>query len=121
MNREDPTRPGPKPAEGLTVAQSRMMEAIQAFVDEYGMPPTVQELADVLKIKGATVHEQLGKLVRKGYLKRMPRKARSLEIIRRDAPPTRLVSVPIVGRVAAGLPILAEENVAGEVLVESSV
>nr|CRH06175.1 LexA repressor [Candidatus Magnetococcus massalia] len=98
-----------------------MMDAIQAFMDEHGISPTVQELADALEIKGATVHEQLRKLVEKGYLRRMPRKARSLEIIQRDAQPTQLVPVPIVGKVAAGFPILAQENVVGEVLMESNV
>ncbi|MBF0370489.1 MAG: transcriptional repressor LexA [Magnetococcales bacterium] len=97
------------------------MAAIQAFIDEKGMPPTVQEMADALGIKGATVHEQIGKIARKGYLKRTPRKARSLEIIRRPPSVSRLVPVSIVGKVAAGLPIFATENHVGEVLVESNV
>ena len=97
------------------------MEAIRDFIDNRNMPPTVQELADALGIRGATVHEQIGKLVRKGWLKRTPRKARSLEILRQAPSVSRLVPVPIVGEVAAGLPIFATENFVGEILVESTV
>jgi repressor LexA len=64
----------------------------------------------------------VNQLVRKGYLKREPRKARGIAIIREpedDVPD--LVAVPIVGRVAAGQPILAEENIVGEVLVEGGI
>ena len=121
MNRDDPSRPGPKPIEGLTGSQTRLMEAIQTFINNRNIPPTIQELADGLGVKGATVHEQIGKLVKKGYLKKTPRKARSLEILRQAPSVSRLVSVPIVGRVAAEVPIFATENRVGEILVESNV
>ncbi len=62
----------------------------------------------------------MGRLVRKGFVRRESRKARGLTVMRE--PPDevlQLMAVPIVGRVAAGQPILAEENVGGEVLVDS--
>jgi repressor LexA len=59
-------------------------------------------------------------LERKGYLRRSPGKARSLEILRQPTPDTaQLVAVPIVGRVPAGTPLLAAENVVGKLLVDS--
>jgi repressor LexA len=80
----------------------------------------VQELADLLKISTASAHAQINQLVRKGYLKREPRKARGLVIERVPVDePSRLVSVPVLGSVAAGTPLDAVENVIGEVLVDA--
>lgn len=79
-------------------------------------------LGKILWIAGATAHEQVTQLVRKGYLRREPRKARSLEVLRWLEPEvSSLVTVPIVGTVAAGQPVLATENIVGELLVEASV
>jgi repressor LexA len=82
----------------------------------------MKELADILGISHASAHGQVSQLVRKGYLKREARKARGIVILRdpEDDVPD-LVAVPIVGRVAAGQPILAEENIVGELLVEGGV
>jgi repressor LexA len=72
-----------------------------------------------LGVSPATAHEQVGQLVRKGFVRREPRKARGIFLVREpDEQPTDLVSVPLVGSVPAGLPLLAEENVLGEVLVD---
>lgn len=80
----------------------------------------MKELAELLGISHASVHGQVNQLVRKGYLKREPRKARGITIVREpenDVPD--LVAIPIVGRVAAGQPILAQENILGELLIDS--
>lgn len=115
-------KPGRKPTAEITDAQTRTLKAIRKFVDQRGFPPTSAELGEMLNITNASAHDQISQLVRKGYLKREPGKARGLTIVREPASPMLgLVSVPIIGRVAAGLPILADENVVGEVLVESSV
>lgn len=118
----DRLKPGRKPTAEITDAQMRTLKAIRKFVDQHGFPPTAAELGQMLDITNASAHDQVSQLVRKGYLKREPGKARGLTIVREPVRPVLgLVSVPIVGRVAAGLPILADENVIGEVLVESSV
>ena len=111
----------PKPTEGLTQSQERLIETIRTLIAEYALPPTVQELANILGMKGASVHEQLGHLVRKGYLRRTPRKARSLEIVDQPPPMSETVLVPIVGTVTAGMPILAVENQVGQINVEVNV
>ena len=121
MHKNNQKLPGIGPKEGLTPSQERLMEAIRTFIAENGLPPTVQELADILKIKGASVHEQLGNLSSKGYIRRTPRKARSLEIVEQPPPVSDEVSVSIIGRVAAGLPIFAVENQIGEIWVEANV
>jgi repressor LexA len=80
----------------------------------------MKELADILGISHASAHGQVNQLVRKGYLRREPRKARGLAIIREpEDEVSDMVPVPIVGEVAAGQPIFAHENIIGDVLVES--
>lgn len=115
-------RRGRPPVETLTDPQRRAFRAVSAFLARHGFPPTAQELADALGIAAPSAHALVGQLVRKDYLKRTSHKARGLSIVREiDDAPRKLVAVPIVGRVAAGRPILAEENIVGEVLVESGV
>ncbi len=115
-------RRGRPPIRDITPRQRRTLEAICEFIRERGFPPTVQELAAILGISPASTHQQLQHLGSKGYVRREPRKARSLEVLRVSQPSVPdVVSVPIVGRVAAGPMMLAEENIEGEVLIEANV
>lgn len=119
---EPPKRHGRRPVEGLTDSQRKALRALQKFMVRYSLPPTVQELADLLDMAPASAHELTMQLVRKGYLRREPRKARGLRLVREPSEnPLELVSVPLLGAIAAGQPLLAEENVLGEVLVERGV
>lgn len=114
-------RPGYRPAPALTAAQRRVLKAISEFIARRQFPPTVQELAKLLGVRPATVHEHLSHLARKGYVRHEPRKARGLAVVREPEDELEeLVPLPLVGMVAAGQPVLAEENILGEVLVESS-
>ena len=118
--RESSGRRGRGAVPGLTPAQERALAAIQQLSSRHGFPPTVKELGEELGIAPASAHELMTGLERKGYLRRSPGKARSLEILRQPTPDTaQLVAVPIVGRVPAGTPLLAAENVVGELLVDS--
>lgn len=115
-------KPGRKPTAEISDAQLRTLKAIRRFIDQRGFPPTVAELGEMLGITNASAHDQISQLVRKGYLKRESGKARGLTIVQEPVGPVlNLVSVQVIGKVAAGAPILADENVIGEVLVESSV
>jgi repressor LexA len=115
-----PKRPGRKPTKELTESQARVLREVRDFIVDRGIPPTAKELADILGVAPATAHEQIGQLVRKGFLRREPNKARGLVLVREpESEVATLVSVPLVGAIAAGLPLLAEENVLGEVLVEN--
>jgi repressor LexA len=117
---ERPGKRGRRAVPGLTPAQERALATIRQFSSRHGFPPTVKELGQELGIAPASAHELMTGLQRKGYLRRSPGKARSLEVLRRPGPDTtELVSVPIVGRVPAGTPLLAAENVIGELLVDS--
>lgn len=113
------TRCGKTPKTGLSPTLANTLSVIREFIIRERMSPTMQELADLLGISRPTVHEQLGNLERKGYVRRQPRKSRSLEVIDDLQQVAALVTVPIIGAVAAGVPILAIEQVVGEVLVEA--
>lgn len=115
-------RPGRKPTADITEHQGRTLKAIRKFILDRGIPPTVADIASMLGLRSSTIHDQINQLIQKGFLTREDGKARGLSVVREPTSVlTSLVSIPIVGKVAAGLPILAEENVVGEVLVESSV
>ncbi len=104
----------------ITDPQRRTLTAISRHVARFGYPPTLIELADTLGITHPSAHDQVNQLVRKGYLRREPNKARGLTVVQEPPLDTdELVPVPIIGRIAAGLPILAEENIEGEVLVDA--
>lgn len=116
-----PKKRGRKPAKQLTEAQRRVLQELRDFLVEHGFPPSTHELADRLGVSSATAHEQVGQLVKKGFLTREARKARSLRLARpfeEDHAPADLVSIPLLGSVATGHPILAEENILGEVMIE---
>jgi len=112
-------RRGRRATEEITEPQRRTLNAIRSFIAKRGFPPTMQELGDILGIAAASAHEQVSQLVQKGYVRREPRKARSLEILEEPKQSvSELKPVPILGTVAAGKPLFAVENIVGELLVE---
>lgn len=116
------SRRGRPPAAGLTDSQRRTLREIRDFITRRQFPPTMQELADELGVTPATVHQHVNELARKGYVLRERRKARGLAILREPEDVIdELVSVPLLGNVTAGNPILAEENAIGEVLIEAKI
>jgi repressor LexA len=95
--------------EGLTPRQEQVLEFIRESVRVDGYPPTVREICTALGLSSpSTVHAHLANLERLGLIKRDPAKPRALDLVRAFRPPRPL---PLVGRVAAGVPILAEENI----------
>lgn len=111
---------GKKKIDAITPAQTEALEALCRFADEKGYPPTVMELSAILGISQASAYDRINQLVSKGYLRREDCKARGLTVTNRTGEiAMELVPVPIIGAVAAGQPIFAEENFTGEVLVDS--
>ena len=115
---------------GLTVRQRLLLEMIQAAIEKNGFPPTIREMGDAAGLASpSSVSHQLKVLQKKGFLSRDPKRPRALTVHlpRRPAPEapvidaadrfdagvhvSKAVEVPIVGRIAAGGPILAEERV----------
>jgi repressor LexA len=101
--------------QGLTEKQKQVQRVIWEFYQETGTPPTVREIGQRMGLSSScTVQRHLDALERKGYIKRHHTKARSVEIVRSEDPSMLRrpsVSVPLLGTVAAGQPLLAAENI----------
>jgi repressor LexA len=96
----------------LTKRQSEILDFIKAQVDKTGYPPTVREIGSALGLHSpSTVHAHLAKLESSGVLRRDPSKPRAIELLVDRAKRVMRPAVPLVGQVAAGTPILAEENI----------
>ncbi len=101
---------------GLSVKQKEILEFIRDEIQTKGYPPTVREIGEKVKLRStSSVHAHLSTLENGGYIRRDPSKPRTIEICSEEFAPDRVetVSVPLVGRVAAGQPILAEQNIEG--------
>jgi repressor LexA len=98
----------------LTGRQQEIWNFLVEYVDRHGYPPTVREIGEAVGLASpSTVHAHLANLERAGLLKRDPTKPRALELTGRREPPTSAAQekLPLVGQVAAGGPLLAEDNV----------
>jgi len=99
---------------GLTARQRAILEFIRKNIREKGYPPSVREIGEAVGLaSSSTVHGHLERLQQKGYLRRDPTKPRALELLVDDEEPGDVVLAPIVGRVTAGLPISALEDIEG--------
>src|SRR5215217_6337425 len=97
----------------LTKRQQEIFDFIKRYSGEHGYPPTVRDIGRAIGLtSSSTVHAHLANLERAGVLRRDPTKPRAMEVLvdkaKRAVAPAGL---PVVGRVAAGSPILAEENI----------
>jgi repressor LexA len=106
----------------LTARQQEIWKFLTDYVDEHGYPPTVREIGKAVGLASpSTVHAHLANLERAGLIKRDPTKPRALELRRDPRPePARTPDVhrlPLVGEIAAGGPLLAEQNVEDYVAV----
>ena len=108
----------------LSKRQRGIFDFVVAYADKHGYPPTVREIGEAVGLASpSTVHAHLANLERAGFLKRDPTKPRALEVVGRErAPvvaalgPVRIAApeaprLPLVGEIAAGGPLLAEENI----------
>ncbi|MFV1969541.1 MAG: transcriptional repressor LexA [Acidimicrobiia bacterium] len=100
----------------LTARQREILELISSTVASRGYPPSVREIGDVVGLSSpSTVHSHLSTLASEGFIRRDPSKPRAIEVIADDGaiPISRAAvrDVPLVGNIAAGSPILAEEDI----------
>ena len=94
----------------LTPRQREIWDYLLAYVEEHGYPPTVREIGQAVGLASpSTVHAHLANLERAGLLRRDPTKPRALELIAREREAEH--RLPLLGQVAAGSPLLAEENI----------
>ena len=115
----------------LKEREQKILDYMRKEIREKGYPPTVREICSALDIKStSTAHKDIASLVSKGYIKKDPSKPRALMLvdngqdpvhdktsesvqknIQNSVSPTEVVDIPVVGRIAAGTPILAEQNI----------
>ncbi len=97
----------------LTKRQKEIFDFIRKYLRKYGYPPTVREIGKALGLHSpSTVHAHLAKLEQSGMLRRDPSKPRAIEVmVGRARRAIRGPGLPLVGQVAAGQPVLAEENI----------
>jgi repressor LexA len=99
----------------LTGRQQEIWDFLVDYVDQHGYPPTVREIGEAVGLASpSTVHAHLANLERAGLLKRDPTKPRALELVgreRQEAPAATMAQLPLVGQIAAGGPLLADQNV----------
>jgi len=100
----------------LTDRQQQIWNYLVEYVDRHGYPPTVREIGERVGLASpSTVHAHLANLERAGFLRSDPTKPRALELIGRDravdVPDTASVRLPLVGEIAAGAPLLADQNI----------
>jgi repressor LexA len=92
--------------------QSEIYEFLKTYTASKGYPPSVREICEAVSLRStSTVHGHLKRLEKKGMIKRDPSKPRALEIAELSASKREMINIPIVGKITAGLPILATENI----------
>ncbi|EOD01737.1 transcriptional repressor LexA [Caldisalinibacter kiritimatiensis] len=102
--------------EDLTQKQLEILQFIKSEIQTKGYPPAVREICKAVNLRStSTVHGHLSKLEKKGYIRKDPTKPRAIEVLDKDTdnnlPNKEIIHVPIVGKVTAGQPILAVENI----------
>ena len=100
----------------ITAKQKEILEYIKAEILKKGYPPAVREICEAVNLKStSSVHAHLETLEKNGYIRRDPTKPRAIEIMDDSFQMVRneMASIPIIGTVAAGIPILAQQNVEG--------
>jgi repressor LexA len=101
----------------LSPRQKLILDAIRSWIDEHGYPPSVREIGEAVQLGSpSSVAYQLKELHKKGYIRRDPNRPRAVDVRGSDEeaqpePRVRPVFVPVVGRIAAGGPILAEQSI----------
>lgn len=98
----------------ITAKQQEILEYIKETILKKGYPPAVREICEAVRLKStSSVHSHLEQLEKNGYIRRDPTKPRTIEIIDDCFNLTRreVVNVPLIGTVAAGAPLLAQENI----------
>ncbi len=110
--------------QGLTKRQAQTLDFIRQSIEERGYPPTLREIGESMGIRSTNgVNDHLRALERKGYLRREDMKSRALRLVSQEPEAVAgaddsAIDVQVLGRVAAGLPLLAEENVVDTVRVD---
>lgn len=96
---------------GLTKRQEETLDYIKDYIQDHSYPPTIREMAESFNISVKGAYDHIKALEKKGRIKCDGNRSRTIEILdKQSAPEPETIQIPILGKVAAGLPLLAEEN-----------
>jgi repressor LexA len=100
----------------LTGKQQSILEYIESYISGQGYPPTIREIGEQFSITAKGAYDHLKAIEKKGYIKCEKNRSRAIELLKTSSGSVPLetagvVNIPLLGRVAAGMPILAEENI----------
>lgn len=100
----------------LTDKQFKILQYIEHYLASQGYPPTIREIGDQFSITAKGAYDHIKAIEKKGYIKCERNRSRAIEMLRNSGggePPSsaNMSNIPLIGRVAAGMPVLAEENI----------
>lgn len=107
----------------LTKRQQEVYSFIEQYIQDHSYPPTIREVSLAFAISVKAAHDHINSLIKKEWLRRSAHQSRSLELlVKKEVPAAEpeVIDVPLLGEVAAGLPILAEENLEGSLTLPVS-
>jgi repressor LexA len=105
----------------LTQRQKEVLSFIAGYINQHNYPPTIREIGDFFSISVKGAHDHVTALKRKGVLKQVDKRSRTMELVGEGRTSlNRLVEIPLLGTVAAGVPILSEENWDGTVQINDA-
>ncbi len=104
----------------LTPIQKRVFEFIESYISENGFPPTYAEISRKFQFQVGMVQQVIRALLRKGHIEKDPFLARGIRIIKPGVPKLNAAAIPLYGKVAAGEPIFASDNVEGYMSIDLS-
>ena len=104
----------------ISKRQQEIYDYIKSYTEEHAYPPSVREIGTAVGLASpSTVHMHLKQLEEQGLIRRDSKKPRTIEVVQKEEPQS--ISLPVVGRVAAGTPILAEQNVEETLTLPTSI
>ena len=107
----------------LTKRQREVFSFIESFIESHSYPPTMREVAEALSVSVKAAYDHIDSLQRKGWVRRVAHQSRSLELlVRREIEKSEpeVVEIPLLGDVAAGTPLLAEEHCTATIRMPAS-
>ncbi|MCL2264686.1 MAG: transcriptional repressor LexA [Treponema sp.] len=104
----------------LTDRQKQVISFIADYIKKYSYPPTIREIADHFSISVKGAHDHITALRKKGHIKHANKRPRTMGLTHSRPEDSDLIGVPVLGSVAAGMPILSEENFDGNIMLHRS-
>jgi repressor LexA len=101
----------------LTTRQQEILDFLTGYIEKNSYPPTVRETAKAFSISIKGAYDHIKALEKKGFIKLQENRSRALEVVSRRETDSSVVEIPLLGAIAAGAPILAEESWAGTVRI----